>query len=52
MNQPIEAAITTSKVVVVLDHLKNNRLEYIGVMILAHLAGLTTDAQTYLGGMC
>ena len=48
----VEAAITTSKVVVLLDHLKNNRLEYIGVMILAHLAGLTADAANYVGGMC
>lgn len=47
-----QAVVATSKVVLVLDHLKNNRLEYIGLAILAHLAGLTSQATDYVGGMC
>jgi hypothetical protein len=51
MNTP-DAIVNTSKVVVILDHLKNNRLEYIGLAILGHLAGLTAQATEYVGGMC
>jgi hypothetical protein len=49
---PADVAVNTSKVVVILDHIKNNRLEYIGLAILGHLAGLTAQATEYVGGMC
>ena len=36
-----EAAVTTSKVVLVLDHIKNNRIEYLLLVALGHLVGAT-----------
>jgi hypothetical protein len=47
-----EAAITASKAVVVMDHIKNNRIEYLVLAVLAHLVGWTTEATTYVQGMC
>lgn len=47
-----EVAITTSKAVVVMDHIKNNRIEYLVLAVLAHMIGWTSEAQTYLVGMC
>jgi len=32
-----EAAVTTAKIVVVLDHLKNNRIEYLILVAIGHL---------------
>ena len=47
-----EVAITTSKAVVVMDHIKNNRIEYLVLAVLAHMIGWTSEAQTYISGMC
>lgn len=47
-----EVAITTSKAVVVMDHIKNNRIEYLVLAVLAHLIGWTDQAITYASGMC
>jgi hypothetical protein len=52
MQPTAESAVAVSKVVLILDHIKNNRLEYIGLAILGHLAGLTSQATEYVGGMC
>lgn len=34
------------------NHLKNNRIEYIGVIIIAHLLGVPTWALATVGGVC
>lgn len=34
------------------NHLKNNRIEYIGVIIIAHLLGVPSIALGYIGGVC
>lgn len=47
-----EVAITTSKAVVIMDHIKNNRIEYLVLAVLAHLIGWTDQAVTYASGMC
>ena len=47
-----EVAITTSKAVVIMDHIKNNRIEYLILAVLAHLIGWTDEAITYASGMC
>ena len=47
-----EVAITTSKAVVLMDHIKNNRIEYLVLAVLAHMIGWTSEAQTYVAGMC
>lgn len=35
-----------------LCHLKNNRLEYIGLLIVAHLLGVPTKVLEIIGGVC
>jgi hypothetical protein len=49
------AAVTVKDAVTAasfLNHLKNNRLEYIGVMILAHLLGVSDRILTQVSGVC
>ena len=46
------AAVTASKAVVVMDHIKNNRVEYLVLAVLAHLLGWTNEGITYVQGMC
>ena len=43
-----DAAITASKIVVVLDHIKNNRIEYLVLVAIGHLIGATTYVRNYL----
>lgn len=50
--QVVEAAVTTSKAVVVLDHIKNNRVEYLVLMAIGTLLGWTQSALDYAQGMC
>lgn len=47
-----ETAVTASKAVLILDHLKNNRIEYLILAVLAHLIGWTSQAQSYVSGVC
>lgn len=47
-----ETAITASKVVVILDHIKNNRIEYIALMIFSHMLGATAWATDKAVGVC
>ena len=47
-----EAAVTAAKGVVIMDHLRNNRIEYIGLAILAHLLGWTQTGMEYATGVC
>jgi len=35
-----------------LNHLKQNRLEYLGVMILAHLLGVSDRILAQVSGVC
>lgn len=45
----VKDAVTAASL---LNHLKNNRLEYIGVMILAHLLGVSDRILTQVSGVC
>lgn len=47
-----DAAITVSKVVVLMDHIKNNRIEYLLLLALGHLAGATTYIASRAAGVC
>lgn len=47
-----EVAVQASKAVVVMDHIKNNRIEYLVLAVLAHMIGWTEQATQYVGGMC
>lgn len=46
---PVKTAITVASV---MNHVKNNRLEYIGLVILGHLLGLSDRLLAQLNGVC
>lgn len=52
MNGLTETAVTTSKIVVVLDHIKNNRIEYLLLVALGHLVGATAYLSDKAAGVC
>lgn len=47
-----EAAVTASKIVLVLDHIKNNRIEYLLLVALGHLVGATAYLSEKAAGVC
>ncbi len=47
-----ETAASTVKVASALDHLKNNRIEYLMVLILSHFLGLTDMVINHVHGVC
>lgn len=47
-----EAAVNTAKIVVVLDHLKNNRIEYLILVAIGHLVGATAFVTEKAAGVC
>ncbi len=47
--ETVQKAITASSVI---THVKNNRLEYIGLIILGHLLGLSDRLLAQLNGVC
>lgn len=47
-----EVALTTSKAVVLMDHIKNNRIELLLVLAIGTMLGWTNEAITYASGMC
>mgnify|MGYP006188915379 CR=1 FL=1 len=54
MNPPIEGEtiVASAKVVSALDHLKNNRIEYLLVLILSHFLGITDKLISHANGVC
>lgn len=48
----IETAVTVSKVAIALDHLRNNRIEYLILLLLSHLVGVTSQVVDKAQGMC
>lgn len=47
-----EEAIVTTKWATVLNHLKNNRIEYLMLVAISHLLGLTTKIYGQVEGVC
>ncbi len=54
MNAPgtAETIVNASKFAIALNHIKNNRIEYLIVMLLAHMVGLTSKAVEHASGVC
>ena len=52
MNPAAETVVTTTKVLTALDHLKNNRIEYLLVLILSHFLGITEKLISHANGVC
>ena len=44
--------IAASKFAIAMNHIKNNRIEYLIVMLLAHMVGLTSKAAEHASGVC
>ena len=47
-----ETAVNASKVVVILDHIKNNRIEYLLLVAIGHLIGATSYVTERAAGVC
>jgi hypothetical protein len=47
-----ENAIAVSKFAIAIDHLRNNRIEYLVVLLLSHMVGITTKVYEKASGMC
>ncbi len=47
-----DTAASTVKVASALDHIKNNRIEYLMVLILSHFLGLTDMVINHVHGVC
>ena len=46
-----ETVIEVGKWASIVSHVKNNRIEYLALTILAHLVGLTAKAQEHSSGL-
>ena len=49
---PTDTAVSTVKVASALDHLKNNRIEYLLLMLVCHFIGVTDSLINYGAGVC
>ncbi len=52
MMKTAETVVTASKMAMVMDHLKNNRIEYLVVLLFSHVLGLTTQVLDRASGVC
>lgn len=52
MNTEIESAIAVSKWASFVDHVRNNRIEYLLCMGILHLVGITNKAYDHVSGVC
>lgn len=48
----VENAINASKVVMAIDHVKNNRIEYLLLLAIGHLVGATAFVAEKASGVC
>ena len=47
-----ETALTLGKGALALNHLKNNRIEYLVLVLFSHVLGLTDLALSKVSGVC
>ena len=47
-----DTAIEGAKLASLVNHLKNNRIEYLVLVMLAHAVGLTAKITEHTNGMC
>ncbi len=52
MNPKVEEIIAVGKWATFVDHLKSNRIEYLLVIGILHLLGLTDKAYSHVSGVC
>ena len=51
-NTCTETALTLGKGAMMVNHLKNNRIEYLVLVLFSHVLGLTDLALTKASGVC
>jgi len=49
---PVEAAAKVVKVATAIDHIKNNRIEYLILLVITHMLGLTAVVIEKASGVC
>ena len=49
---PGEAAVAASKGILIMDHIKNNRIEYLLLVAIGHLVGATAYLSERAAGVC
>ncbi len=47
-----DTVMNVSKVAIAIDHLRNNRIEYLILLLLSHMVGLTATAVDKAQGVC
>lgn len=47
-----EAALTTTKGAAAINHLRNNRIEYLVLLVFSHMLGLTDLVLSKTTGVC
>lgn len=54
VNPPIETEtiVASAKVATALDHLKDNRIEYLMVLLISHFFGITDIVMSQVNGVC
>lgn len=52
MTNPVETTVAVGKYASIISHLKNNRIEYLVLIVLAHGVGLTDKILQQTSGVC
>ena len=52
MNSEVETAVAVTKWASLVDHLRNNRIEYLLLVGILHLVGITNKAYAQVSGVC
>ena len=52
MNPSVETTVTAGKYASIISHIKNNRIEYLVLAVLAHAVGLTDKILQQTSGVC
>ena len=50
--ETVDTALSVSKWASILDHVKNNRIEYLLVVGIMHILGFTAKAYDQVSGVC
>ena len=48
----VDGAMKVGKLVTVMDHLRNNRIEYLVLLVFSHMLGITDLAISRASGVC
>ena len=52
MSNTVDTAVTLTKWASIVNHVRNNRIEYLLMVGLLHLVGITNKAYSQIQGVC